>query len=106
MLTGLVDMNEALYDVTILSTKYAACKTKISVEPSVPQPATIGLDPDLYETIALLFAHRLDAETGRVGVSTDHRDGIARLPFLANRKGNHCRAIPRQVVLAAWDTGG
>jgi hypothetical protein len=45
----------------------------------VPKATTIGLDADLDETVAALLAYGLDPQNRRVGVSTNHRDGVARL---------------------------
>ena len=67
----------------------------------MPQSASIGLYPNLYETLALLLAHRFDPQTWRVGMGADHRNRVARLPLLANGESHKGRAIASQIVLAA-----
>jgi hypothetical protein len=45
----------------------------------VPEASTISLNADLNEALATLLAHRLNPQNRRVGVGTDHRDGVTRL---------------------------
>jgi hypothetical protein len=79
---------------------------EVSIEPSMPEASAVGLHADLNEAIALFLADRFDAETWRVGVSTDHGYSIARLPLLANRECHDCRAISRQIVFSTRDAFG
>lgn len=46
---------------------------------SVPDASTVGLNTDLDKAFPALLANGLDPQHRRVGVGTDHRDGIARL---------------------------
>jgi len=51
----------------------------------VPEATAVGLNAHLDEALATLLAHGLDPQDGRVGVGTDHRDGVAGLEVsLAN----------------------
>ena len=51
----------------------------------MPDATTVGLNADLDEALAILLAHGLDPQDGRVGMGTDHRDGVAGLEMsLAN----------------------
>lgn len=45
----------------------------------VPDATTVGLNTDLDEALAALLAHGLNPQNGRVGVGTDHGDGVTRL---------------------------
>lgn len=45
----------------------------------MPDAASISLYADLNISFAALVADRLDSEDGRVGVSTNHRNGVTRL---------------------------
>jgi hypothetical protein len=58
---------------------------------SVPEASTIGLNTDLNEAIAALLAHRLHPQNRRVGVGTDHRDGVTRLSWWL--AGEHKRRL-------------
>jgi hypothetical protein len=105
--TGLIDVDESLYDVPVLFSDHSsASQAEISIKPCMPQSASIRLDTNLDESIALLLADGFDAQTGRVSMSADHRDRIARLPLLPNGKGNDCRGIPGENVFAARNTAG
>jgi hypothetical protein len=46
---------------------------------SVPDASTIGLHANLNEALAALLTHGLNPQNRRVGVGTDHRDGVTRL---------------------------
>lgn len=43
----------------------------------VPDTSAVGLNADLDEAFATLLAHGLDPQNRRVGVGTDHGDGVA-----------------------------
>lgn len=47
----------------------------------MPETASIGLDANLQESLAPLFRDGLNSQARRVGVSTNHRDRIARLSW-------------------------
>lgn len=46
----------------------------------VPDAAAIGFDPHLDIPLPTFVAHGLDPQDGRIGVGTDHGDGVPRLP--------------------------
>ena len=79
---------------------------QIAIKPGVPQTPSIALHAELQKPITRLLRHRLDTQTARVGVCSDHSNRISRLPFLANAECDDGRAISCEVVLSAWLEGG
>jgi hypothetical protein len=55
--------------------------TEFSKRTCVPDASTIRLNTDLNKTLSTLVANWLHSQNGRVCVSTDHGDGIARLQW-------------------------
>lgn len=94
--TGLVNLDQLLHDGSIAgASHHSASDTQITIEPwrelaeshhqgigqhtGVPDASAVGLNADLDEAFPALLAHGLDPQHRRVGVSTDHGDGVARL---------------------------
>ena len=50
----------------------------------MPDATAVGLHADLNEALATLLAHGLNPQDRRVGVRTNHRDGVAGLGLLVN----------------------
>ena len=83
------------------SDHHTTSNAEVSIEPGVPQTASICLNANLNKAITGLLAHGFDAETGRVGVGANHRDWVSRLPCRTDSKGNDGGGIAGKVVFAA-----
>jgi hypothetical protein len=97
--TWSVNLDQFLLNASICGTHHdTASNTQITVKPckvgklaawyhinsvccitSMPNAASIRFNADLKESLALLFANRLDPQNGRVRVRSDHGDRVARL---------------------------
>jgi len=104
---GLVDPDQLLLDIAILVLDHQpSCHPEIAVEPSVPHATAVCFYTDLHEALAATLRDGLDAQTRRVGMRADHAYRVARLPAIANRKGNDRARVTCEVVLAAGPKGG
>lgn len=90
----LIDLDELLNKVAVLTDEKTASETEIPVEPRVPDTASICLDTDLQEADLLPLGNGLDAEAWGVCVCANDGNGISRSPLAANSEGNNGGAVP------------
>lgn len=103
---GPVDLDEALGEAALaVADEGTAGDAQVAVEPGVPEPAAVRLDADLQEARVCLAADGLDAESGRVGVGSDHGKGVPRAPLGAYGESDDAGAVAGEVVLAAGTQG-